>query len=259
MRRRQTDRDELKVVACAKCSIYDTEYVVVLGGNELPIGSLFELVKHDNGLDQTFAVVEVMERDLVGNYQARPIWAAPGHAWGPCPGIFVYPNVVVRPYVTRRAIELYMADEGSVDLAHVLEADRIYFIYRRTGIGTPWVCYALDRNGGEYVTLYSSVTLAEMKAKLSELCPLQRSVVDTWGTEGARVINVMDYGARGNGDADDTAAIFRALKTANRGDVVYFPYGRTFKVNRPLPYPAGVKVDVRDGQIIVSPAGDVGG
>lgn len=43
------------------------------------------------------------------------------------------------------------------------------------------------------------------------------------------VINVLDYGAIGNGIADDTAAITAAVTAASAGSTVYFPVG-TYKV-----------------------------
>lgn len=39
------------------------------------------------------------------------------------------------------------------------------------------------------------------------------------------VINVMDYGATGNGSTDDTAAVQAAINAAGTGNTVYFPHG----------------------------------
>ena len=48
-----------------------------------------------------------------------------------------------------------------------------------------------------------------------------------WLRAGPPVFNVRDFGARGNGHADDTPAIARALAAADRagGGTVYFPRG----------------------------------
>lgn len=50
--------------------------------------------------------------------------------------------------------------------------------------------------------------------------------------------NVLDYGAVGNGVADDTAAITRALAAAPAGSTVLFPAGRTFKTTSQITVPS---------------------
>ena len=43
--------------------------------------------------------------------------------------------------------------------------------------------------------------------------------------EGGRVVNVREFGARGDGVADDTAAIQTAINAAKPGETIYFPGG----------------------------------
>lgn len=50
-------------------------------------------------------------------------------------------------------------------------------------------------------------------------------------------VNVMDFGAVGDGIADDTAAIQRAVNAAGRGGTVLFPAGRTFKTTSLITIP----------------------
>jgi polygalacturonase len=45
------------------------------------------------------------------------------------------------------------------------------------------------------------------------------------GQAGVRVVNVKQFGARGNGLADDTAAIQAAINAAKPGETIYFPAG----------------------------------
>lgn len=87
------------------------------------------------------------------------------------------------------------------------------------------------------------------------------SVYPATKTNGS-VFNVRDYGAAGNGVADDTAAIQRAINASqgfNHHGIVYFPNG-TYKVGALLrhdrtsdPYAAGLILQgqSRDGVIIV--------
>ena len=51
-------------------------------------------------------------------------------------------------------------------------------------------------------------------------------VISTAGSgQDGRRVNVMDFGARANGSADDTAAIQAAINAAKPGETVYFPAG----------------------------------
>src|SRR5690606_25983290 len=52
-----------------------------------------------------------------------------------------------------------------------------------------------------------------------------RSHADERARENAKRVNVMDYGAVGNGKIDDSEAIQRALDSAAVGDTVYLPKG----------------------------------
>ena len=53
-------------------------------------------------------------------------------------------------------------------------------------------------------------------------------------------VNVMDYGALGNGKADDTPAVQKALDAAvSRGGICFLPAG-SYRLNGSLTVPAGV-------------------
>lgn len=52
-------------------------------------------------------------------------------------------------------------------------------------------------------------------------------------TNYAAVLNVRNYGAKGNGTADDTAAVNAAIAQAPAGSVVYLPAG-TYRLTQPL-------------------------
>src|SRR5437870_10433757 len=45
------------------------------------------------------------------------------------------------------------------------------------------------------------------------------------GQSRGRVVNVKEFGARGNGLADDTTAIQAAINAAKPGETIYFPAG----------------------------------
>jgi hypothetical protein len=52
-----------------------------------------------------------------------------------------------------------------------------------------------------------------------------RIVATGSGQEGGKIVNVREFGARGNGVADDTAAVQSAINAATAGTTIYFPAG----------------------------------
>jgi hypothetical protein len=59
------------------------------------------------------------------------------------------------------------------------------------------------------------------------------AAVEPGGPFAATVVNVKDYGARGDGSGDDTGPLLRAIAASREGDALYFPAG-TYPVSRPL-------------------------
>src|SRR5262245_55192086 len=68
----------------------------------------------------------------------------------------------------------------------------------------------------------------------------------------ATSINVKDYGAKGDGIADDLAALMAALNAAATGANVFFPVG-TYRVAKPLPWSWSNVRMVGYGATITSP------
>ena len=56
------------------------------------------------------------------------------------------------------------------------------------------------------------------------LCPCQ-IVATGSGQEGGIIVNVREFGARGDGVADDTGAVQSAINAAKTGETIYFPSG----------------------------------
>lgn len=68
----------------------------------------------------------------------------------------------------------------------------------------------------------------------SDVGPMQIGAAESWP---GRIFNVHDFGAVGNGAADDTPAVKKALSAAGEnGGVVYFPRGR-YQMNEPILIP----------------------
>jgi hypothetical protein len=62
-------------------------------------------------------------------------------------------------------------------------------------------------------------------------------------TSSADFFQVKDFGATGDGNTDDTAAVLKALKKAasNGGGIVYFPQG-SYRITEPLTVPSGTEL-----------------
>jgi hypothetical protein len=81
---------------------------VFLLGQVMPVlaqGTLVQLHRYHNGVQCLAAVLEVMDRNALNQYQAKPIWVAPGHLRDFRTNVINVTDVYVQPYVCRRALE----------------------------------------------------------------------------------------------------------------------------------------------------------
>lgn len=71
---------QIGLVGIQTSSAYDGEHVVLLTcGMDLPVGTLLELQRTDNGVEVPIAVVEVKGINSKAQLQAHPLWFGPGH------------------------------------------------------------------------------------------------------------------------------------------------------------------------------------
>ena len=69
-----------KVVGFLNSNIYSGKFVFLIEST-IPIeqGKIAELQRFDNGIESCFALIEFKECNSKGQFQAHPIWIAPGH------------------------------------------------------------------------------------------------------------------------------------------------------------------------------------
>jgi len=70
-------------------------------------GTVIELKRFYAGVEVAIALVEIMEKNSKGQYQAKPIWFAPSHFRELRMGRFVCSEIEAEPLVKRRTIERF--------------------------------------------------------------------------------------------------------------------------------------------------------
>ena len=246
-------RDELKIMCCTS----DRDGMLLRIAGKTAVGDLHTLVVTRDGRERRCGIIEITEQDSTGSYIAELVWTDD-------PAIYKYremnryPLVTVRRSVSRDLLDRYMDSEGrGSTLAHVVSRDgQTVVVYRRLKHNNPWVCLLLDEGVGDFVVANETASLDSMKAWLGERYPRIKRTVERWGTEGARIYDVMEYGAVGDGRTDCSPVVERLLQIVRCGDVLYFPPPNRFYFSRPPTFPTGVVLDVKDEQIIVGSAAE---
>lgn len=96
----------IKVRSFQKNSYYDSEYICIFEClPEYPTGTLLELHRFIDGVQVLIAVVEIIEKNSKGQYQAKAIWTVPVHLKDLKSGIFSYNDIEAKPIITSRVLE----------------------------------------------------------------------------------------------------------------------------------------------------------
>lgn len=96
----------LQVVGFQRCSSYGGDYVFLLEGNlGAAQGTVVELKRFHAGVEVPIALVEIMEKNSKGQYQARPIWVSPGHLRDLRMNQFVVSEIGAEPLVKLRTLQ----------------------------------------------------------------------------------------------------------------------------------------------------------
>lgn len=113
------------------------------------------------------------------------------------------------------------------------------------GAGAKFVRVRADEGGLEFVTS-AGATNADA---VDYTVPLPAAVVRSAADRLAEVLSVKDFGAKGDGGTDDTAAIQAALEAAPaNGGIVFFPAG-TYRVTSTLTIPGVTDISGGSGGI----------
>ena len=100
------------VVGFQKSDNYGGEFVFIIKGvHKSAHGKVAELRRTVDGVEVPFAIVEFVEVNSQGHYQANPVWISANHLRELRTGKFAISEVAVDPLITYRA--LIMARIGS--------------------------------------------------------------------------------------------------------------------------------------------------
>lgn len=96
----------LRMVGFQKCDDYGGDHVFLLEGNiGVAQGTVLELKRFHAGVEVAMALVEIMEENSKGQYQAIPIWIAPGHLLELREGQLAYSEIEAEPSVKLRTLK----------------------------------------------------------------------------------------------------------------------------------------------------------
>jgi hypothetical protein len=90
-----------------RSDIYGGEYIFLVEGmNAASHGRVVELRRLVDGVEVAFALVELMEQNMRGQFQGRLVWVSPGHMRELRTGQFTISDVTCEPVVHLRTIVL---------------------------------------------------------------------------------------------------------------------------------------------------------
>lgn len=96
----------LRIVGFQKCNSYGGEHIFLLEGNIGVVQShIIELKVFCAGVEVVIALVEIIEENSKGQYQAKPIWILPGHLRELKMGQFIYSEIEADPFVKLRTLK----------------------------------------------------------------------------------------------------------------------------------------------------------
>lgn len=93
------------VVGFQRSNSYGGEFIFLIeGAAPIAKGKVAELKRFVSGIEVSFALVEFVERNSKGQFQARPIWISPIHLRDLQMNHFVFADIIVDPLVQLRTL-----------------------------------------------------------------------------------------------------------------------------------------------------------
>lgn len=94
------------VIGFQKSDNYGGEFVFIIEGvGRAAQGKVAELKRPINGVEVPFAIVEFIDVNARGNFQANPVWISPNHLRELRTGKFVFSDIVVDPLISLRTLQ----------------------------------------------------------------------------------------------------------------------------------------------------------
>jgi hypothetical protein len=101
-----------RVVPCTiidmqRSDSYGGEYVFVIDGLRSEMkGRVVELRRPFNGVEVPFAVIEIVDANAKGHFQANPLWISPNQLRELRGGKLVLSEVIVDPFISSRMLQI---------------------------------------------------------------------------------------------------------------------------------------------------------
>lgn len=93
------------VVGFQRSDHYGGDFVFIIKGvHQSAQGKVAELRRTVNGVEVSFAIVEFIDFNSDGHYQANPVWISPNHLRELRTGKFAFSEVVVDPLISYRTL-----------------------------------------------------------------------------------------------------------------------------------------------------------
>ena len=94
------------VLRCQRSDSYEGELVFLIEvSTPIAVGKVAELRRFRDGIEMPIALVEFMEQNSQGQFQARPVWISPGHLRNLKMNQFMPEDIVVDLSVQYRTLE----------------------------------------------------------------------------------------------------------------------------------------------------------
>lgn len=103
--------DGVHIIGFRKSDCYDGEYIFLIEGN-VAQGSILELRRTHDNVEVAIALVEIMEINTQGQYQARIIWFSPGHLNDLMTSKYNYSDIFIGPSIQLRTLQKTKIDFG---------------------------------------------------------------------------------------------------------------------------------------------------
>lgn len=95
-----------RIVGFPKGDFYGSDHVFLLESDtDIAQGTVIELKRFYDGVEVAIALVEIVEKNSKGQYQANPVWFSPGHLRDLRMGQFGYPELDAELSVKLRTLQ----------------------------------------------------------------------------------------------------------------------------------------------------------
>lgn len=94
-----------RIVSCKRSDDYNGEFIFLVEGVDISAkGAVAELKPFVNGVEVAFALVEFIDLNSKGQFQAKIVWISPGHLHDLQTGKFSSEDIILEPLIQLRTL-----------------------------------------------------------------------------------------------------------------------------------------------------------